>query len=261
MLFESLCGILGTWTTDIFCKVWGYGNLMRILGFIPARSGSKRLKNKNLKIFLGHPLIYHTLNFSKKIDISEIFVSTDSRTILSYCKKMGVKNNYLRPKKLSGDNSQIKDAILHAINWLAVNQNKKFDAIMLLQPTTPYRDIKEVNKIIKIFIKNNYDSLATVSKIKAKDHPYFIVKISKNNKWKYLLNRNTNSSNTQDYPKNYYIDNGQAYLCKLQFLKKYKKFIVKNKTFLFKSKINIIDIDDLEDFRISEFRIKNNLVY
>ena len=45
---------------------------------------------------------------------------------------MGVKNNYLRPKKLSGDNSQIKDAILHAINWLAVNQNKKFDAIMRL---------------------------------------------------------------------------------------------------------------------------------
>ena len=236
-----------------------YGNLMRILGFIPARSGSKRLKNKNLKKFLGHPLIYHTINFSKKIDLSEIFVSTDSRKILSYCKKIGVKNDYLRPRKLSGDNSQIVDAILHAVNWLTVNKNFFFDAVMLLQPTTAYRDIKEINKIIKIFSKNNYESLATVSKVV--DHPYFIFKILKNNKWKYLLNKNTKSLNKQDYPKNYYVENGHVYLCKLQFLKKYKKFLVKNKTFLFKQKGNKIDIDELEDFKICEFRIKNNLLH
>ena len=150
---------------------------MRILGFIPARLGSKRLKNKNLKIFLGRPLIYHTLNISKKTNLTEIFVSTDSRKILSYCKKLGIKNNYLRPKKLSGNKSQIVDAILDAINWLAVIQKKNFDAIMLLQPTTPYRDIKEINKIIKIFNKINYVSLATVST--TKDHPYHTFKISK----------------------------------------------------------------------------------
>ena len=71
----------------------------KILGFIPARSGSKRLKDKNFKFFLGKPLIYHTIKFSKKISLSDIFVSTDSKKILSFCKNLKINYDYLRPKK------------------------------------------------------------------------------------------------------------------------------------------------------------------
>ena len=59
---------------------------MKILGFIPARSGSKRLKDKNFKSFLGKPLIYHTIKFSKKISLSDIFVSTDSKKFYHFAK-------------------------------------------------------------------------------------------------------------------------------------------------------------------------------
>ena len=91
---------------------------MKILGFIPARAGSKGLKNKNMIDFLGRPLIYHTLKVAKKLDVSDIFVSTDSKKILSYAKKFGIIYNYLRPKKFSNSKSQIIDAVFHGIDWL-----------------------------------------------------------------------------------------------------------------------------------------------
>ena len=75
---------------------------MKILGFIPARSGSKELKNKNLKKFNGKPLIYHTISISKKFKTITTFVSTDSKKILNLAKNYGVKFNYLRPKKWQG---------------------------------------------------------------------------------------------------------------------------------------------------------------
>ena len=68
----------------------------------------------------------------------------------------------MRPKKLSGDKSQITEAILHCLKWLSEKHNKNFDAVMMLQPTTPYRNVKEINSIIKLFKTKNYDSLATV---------------------------------------------------------------------------------------------------
>ena len=77
---------------------------MKILAFIPARSGSKRLKNKNLKIFNGKPLIYYSLKIGKKTKTITPFVSTDSKKILNYAKKQGMRFNYLRPKSISGDN-------------------------------------------------------------------------------------------------------------------------------------------------------------
>ena len=97
---------------------------MKILGFIPARSGSTRLKNKNLKKFLGKPLLYHTVKFAKKLKLSHILVSTDSEKIKNIELKLNIKNNYLRPKKLSNKNSQLTDAIFDALNWLMINKKK-----------------------------------------------------------------------------------------------------------------------------------------
>lgn len=230
---------------------------MKILGFIPARSGSKRLKDKNFKSFLGKPLIYHTIKFSKKISLSDIFVSTDSKKILSFCKNLKINYDYLRPKKLSGDKSQITEAILHCLKWLSEKHNKNFNAVMMLQPTTPYRNVKEINSIIKLFKTKNYDSLATVSK--AYNHPYHIFQIDNKNNWNFLLKKRISSLNKQDLPKNYFVENGHVYLFTTKFLKKFKKFIVKDKTILIKQNTRVIDIDYLDDFKVNEFRVKNKI--
>ena len=230
---------------------------MKILGFIPARSGSTRLKNKNLKKFLGKPLLYHTVKFVKRLKLSHILVSSDSEKIKNIELKLNIKNNYLRPKKLSNKNSQLTDAIFDALNWLMINKKKKFDAVMVFQPTTPYRDLIETKKIIQLFKKKKLDSLATVSKVD--EHPQFIYRVNKGKNWDFILKKRVDSLNKQDLVENFFYENGHIYLCSVKFLKKNKKFVIKNKTFLFKQKIRTLDIDYLQDFKVCEFRVKNKL--
>ena len=128
---------------------------------------------------------------------------------------------------------------------------------MVFQPTTPYRDLIETKKIIRLFKKNKLESLATVSKVD--EHPQFIYRVFKGKKWDYMLKKRVNSLNKQDLEENFFYENGHIYLCSVKFLKKNKKFIIKNKTFLFKQKIRTLDIDYLRDFKICEFRVKNKL--
>jgi len=129
--------------------------------------------------------------------------------------------------------------------------------VMVFQPTTPYRNLLDTKKIINLFKKKNLQSLATVSK--TNEHPQFIYRVFKGKKWDHMLKKRVNSLNKQDLEENFFYENGHIYLCSVKFLKKYKKFIVKNKTFLYKQDISTLDIDYLQDFKISEFRVRKKL--
>jgi CMP-N,N'-diacetyllegionaminic acid synthase len=225
---------------------------MKILGFIPARSGSKGLKNKNMINFLGKPLIYQTLKTSKKLNVSDVFVSTDSKKILTYVKKFGIKFNYLRPKNLSTSKSQIIDAIFHGVDWLKKN-NKNYDAVLVLQPSNPNRNFRVINKAINLFKNKKIQSLISVSK--AEEHPYKYFKLKKNS-WEFLEKKLVKSHNRQDYPKNYFVEDGGIYLSRLNFLKKYKNFIIRKKTRLYKSSLKKVDIDTFEDLQIAKLFLK-----
>lgn len=225
---------------------------MKILGFIPARAGSKGLKNKNMIDFLGRPLIYHTLKVAKKLDVSDIFVSTDSKKILSYAKKFGIIYNYLRPKKFSNSKSQIIDAVFHGIDWLK-KKNNHYDAVLVLQPSNPHRNSNDINKMIRQFKNKKNQSMITVTK--AEEHPYKYFRLKKNS-WDFLEKKITKSLNRQDYPNNYYVEDGNVYLTKIKFLKRYKNFIIKRHTALYKSRLRKIDIDTSQDLQIAKLLIK-----
>ena len=222
---------------------------MKILGFIPARAGSKGIKNKNFVKFNGKPLIFHTINLSKKIKSVTPFVSTNSPKLLKYSKKNGIKFNYLRPNNLSTDKCDIIKPVFHALNWF---KSKKiyFDAVMLLQPTSPIRNQKEVNQIMKIFNKKKINSIASVCKMQ--EHPFECVKIKDKN-WKYLEKSSKKNIRRQSYSNNYYFIDGSIYLSKVSFLKKNNSFVVENNTKLFKSsQYPAIDIDLPIDLKIGE---------
>tara|TARA_B100001123_G_C15156773_1_gene965819 strand:+ start:309 stop:998 length:690 start_codon:yes stop_codon:yes gene_type:complete len=223
---------------------------MKILAFVPARSGSKSIKNKNMVKLNGRPLIYYTLNILKKIKGSAFpFVSTDSKKIKNYCKKMGFKNNYLRPKNLSGDKSKIIDAIKHAIKWLNKNEKILFDSILLLQPTNPLRDLKELKTAISVFKKKNLNSLISVTEMR--EHPYECIKYDKK-KWSYLIKNPKIGNGRQSYAKNFYFIDGAFYLAKIDFLKKYNNFVNPSHTKLFiQKKRHPVDIDIKEDLLVS----------
>ena len=222
---------------------------MRILGFIPARKGSKGIKNKNFVKFDKKPLIFSTINFSKKLRFIMPFVSTNSVKILNYAKKNGIQYNYLRPEYLSNDKSPVIKSVFHALNWFE-NQNIHFDAVMMLQPTTPIRKLTEANEIIRNFIKKKISSIVSVTKMK--EHPLECVKLN-GKKWDYLVKGKNKKIRRQDYSQNYFFIDGSIYLSRVSFLKKNKSFVVKNKTQLYKSsQFPGIDIDRTIDLKIAK---------
>ena len=225
---------------------------MKILIFIPARSGSKGIKNKNITKLNGKPLINYTLSFARKLTKEKnfsVFLSTDSKKYLKYSSKKDLNYNYLRPKNISGDNSRIIDAVLHGLDWLAT-KNLYFDAVLLLQPTSPLRKTSETRKAINFFKKKKINSLVSVTKMK--EHPFECIK-SHGKKWEYLEKNKVKITKRQNYPNKYFFIDGSIYLSKVSFLKKYNSFVVKNKTKLFKlTQFPSIDIDQPVDLKISK---------
>ena len=148
---------------------------MRVLGFIPARSGSKGVKNKNIKKIKGIPLLEFSVYSAKKSMekgyISDIFVSTDSKDYLELVTKYNIIKGYLRPENLATDKSPTIDSVIHGLNWLRDEKGKIFDAVMILQPTSPFRTPDHINEAIRLLQK--YKLCTCVASIKrlADHHP------------------------------------------------------------------------------------------
>ena len=120
---------------------------------IPARSGSKRIKNKNVKLFSGKPIISYPIKAAIESKLfKEIHISTDSIKIANICKKIGVNIDFLRPKKLSGDNVSLFD-VLKFVRDKYKTSGKTFNEIWCILPATPLLNSKD----LKNFAKNYYN--------------------------------------------------------------------------------------------------------
>ena len=127
------------------------------LALIPARKNSKRIKNKNIKLLNGKPLIEYTIIEAKKSKLlDKIIVSTDSPTIKEISEKNGIKVYKLRSKKLSSEKAKMLPVLKNAL--IVNNLRKKAKTIVLLQPTSPLRSAKDIDKAISLFIKKKSDS-------------------------------------------------------------------------------------------------------
>ncbi|CAN1593679.1 NeuA CMP-N-acetylneuraminic acid synthetase [Candidatus Pelagibacterales bacterium] len=152
---------------------------MKIYAFIPARSGSKGVKNKNIKKINNIPLINYSINFAIKSNLfDKIIVSTDSKKIYNISKKAGAETPFLRPKKYSTDYSTDFDVFSHFIKWLIKNNQTIPDLICHLRPTTPVRSINTLKKTLNIMRQNKkFSCLRTV--IPSNFSPYKIWVINK----------------------------------------------------------------------------------
>ena len=222
---------------------------MKILAVIPARGGSKGIKNKNLVNFNGKPLIYWTIQAAKKSKlISEIVVSTDSKAIQKFSEKVGVKVDQLRPKSLSQDDSLTIDVIQFELEKL--NKKKIFpNYIVTLQPTSPLRNENHIDKAIKMICRDkNADSLVSCVKIPHNYSPESLMVKSKN----YLINSkfHKNIFRRQD-KKTYFARNGAAiYITKTS---KIRNYIFGGKILAFEMDFfTSIDIDTLTDLKLAE---------
>ena len=139
----------------------------KIIALIPARSGSKRFKNKNIFPYKGHPLIAYTITSAIKSKIfSKIIVSTDSNYYKKIAEYYGASVPFLRPKKISGSKSSDYDWVNFTLNKL----EEKFDIFTILRPTNPFRNHLSIKRSFKKFFFHNMRySLRGVSV--TKNHP------------------------------------------------------------------------------------------
>ncbi len=216
---------------------------MKSLIVIPARGGSKRLKNKNKKNLLGKPLIEYTINFAKKIKVTPyILVSTNDKDIIEIALKKKVLAPWLRPSHLSKDNSTSYSFMLHAIKWFEKTFGN-LDYVILFQPTTPYRGISTIKKMINIF-KKRKNSVAAFTAILKEDKKVFYIK----NKEKIFFKKKVGiKSNIL----------GSIYINSVKNLMKYKSFVnIQTIPYLTKNPKEIIDIDTHADYKLAKRLLK-----
>ena len=210
----------------------------KFLVVIPARKGSKRLKNKNILKINGKSLIQKTIDFALKIEnVKHILISSDINNINKYItsnKKVLIP--WLRPKKLSTDKSKTEDVLYHAINWYKKKFNN-IDGIILLQTTSPIRSLKLTNKAISKYLLTK-KSVLSVKKIT----------FNKKNDKKNIRKKNQ-----------LYNPNGSIYIfSQNQILKKKEIYNQKSNLIIENNYYRNIDIDHKKDFdKAKKFIIKN----
>lgn len=220
----------------------------KILALVPARSGSKGIKNKNLKLINGKPLIKFTLDFINKLGFVDVkIVSSDSDKILNLSKK----NNFLgvkRSKILSGDRVSDYKVIESIIDNKSIKKNK-CDYLIYLQPTSPIRRKKELVSALKKMIINKFDSAWSVSEVDKKNHPLKVMIIKKKRLSLYSLKGKKIIARQQ--LKDIYIRNGVFYIFSINELKKIKSIYLKK---ILPVKINhqIVNIDNANDLKIAK---------
>ncbi|EAK0806396.1 acylneuraminate cytidylyltransferase family protein [Campylobacter coli] len=227
----------------------------RFLAIIPARSGSKRLQNKNIVDFCGKPLIAWSIEAAIKAKyIQEVIVSTDSEEYADIAKKFGAKVPYIRPKELSLDHITTFDVIEHVIEFY-YNRNILFDYVVILQPTSPLRNFYHINQACELCLEKSAYSIISVCE--CEHSPLWSNLIPENLEMDNFLSEQYNIR-SQDLPK-YYRLNGAIAIAKIDQYLKYKKlFMPKSFAYIMEKKYSV-DIDTQLDLDYGIFLFNRNL--
>lgn len=220
-----------------------------IIAIIPARSGSKSIKNKNLQEINGKSLLQRAIEFASKIDkITKIIVSTDSPKYQKLAITYGAECPFLRPRKISRDDSLDIDVFKHCLKWLSKNQNYHSDIVLNMRPTYPFRDKKDFNYAIKKILSNKkIDSIKSVCKIPFPLEKTWTVK----NKF-YLANSIYKNFDKEYWNlprqklKKYYVQNGNIDILRASLILKNKMSGKKIFTII---QDHFYDIDSIKDIK------------
>ncbi|HUH42317.1 MAG TPA: acylneuraminate cytidylyltransferase family protein [Sulfurimonas sp.] len=222
------------------------------LAVIPARGGSKRLPRKNVLDLCGKPLIGWSIEAGMKNKyIDKVIVSSDDEEILKISKEYGA-DVLKRPSELANDTATTFDTIAQVINNV-----KKYDYVVLLQPTSPLRNEKHIDEAIELLESKDADAVVSVCEM---DHsPLWSNTLDKSLSMESFLKDEVLNKRSQDLEKFYRL-NGAIYICKTDKLLEEKSFFLKENIFAYKmDKECSVDIDEEIDLRIAEV-MKNKFI-
>ncbi|MDN5341368.1 MAG: pseudaminic acid cytidylyltransferase [Oceanotoga sp.] len=229
---------------------------MKKIAIIPARGGSKRIPKKNIRDFLGKPIIAYSIEAAIKSDIfDEVMVSTDSEEIAEIAKRYGAKVPFLRSEKSADDHAPLIDVAKEVLENYK-NKGIDFDKVCMILPTAPFVDEQKLKKANEILEEKNVDTVFTVTEYS------FPIQRSLRIENGYLKMKWPENMNkrSQDLEKTYH-DAGQFYFFDV------KEFYIQNKVYMEKSypiildNIEVQDIDTETDWKLAElkYRLINNL--
>ena len=224
---------------------------MNIICIIIARGGSKRIPKKNIKSFLGNPIISYSIKNAQDSKIfSDIIVSTDSIEIKAVAEKYGARVPFLRSKKNSDDFSTTSDVVNEVlINYISKYQ--KPDYVCCLYPTSPLLNYKVLIEAKNLISKHKYKSIVPVTKF---NYPIQRSLIIDNNKLKMRCPEHLNSR-SQDLKENYH-DSGQFYFLETNSFLEKNELFTKNSFPIILPGISVQDIDEEEDWILAELKYK-----
>lgn len=223
----------------------------RILAIVPARGGVQRIPRKNLAPLRGKPLIYYAIRNGQQCPyVTTTVVSTEDSEIARVAEELG-SLVIPRPARLSQPETKTEPVLVHTVNVLK-EQGEAYDAVLLLQPTTPFRKTATLSKTIEIFFEKNADSVVTVAPVPAKFNPYKGGTIEDG-----LLRPFSSKSGMirrdQDAPV-LYMRNGQVYVSKTSLIEQGRLFGERCVPYVMDEEF-IVNIDDYSDLALAEFLV------
>lgn len=146
---------------------------MRVLGVVPARGGSKGVPRKNLKLLGGKPLLQYTAESALQSRLlTRVVLTTDDAEIASTGLRLGLDVPFMRPPELATDDTPMLDVVQHVLTALD-RDDAPYDAVCLLQPTTPFRPADTIDACVAALADQQADSVVTVVRIPAEHHPHW----------------------------------------------------------------------------------------
>jgi len=222
------------------------------IAIIPARSGSKRIPNKNIKSFLGKPIIAYSIQTaieSKLFD--EVMVSTDCEEIAKIAISFGAKVPFYRTKKNASDYATTLDVLNEVINQYKIN-GYDYDYGCCLYSTAPFITPNHLKEALKNLIDKSFDTVLAAVKY---GHPIErSFQLNNDNKVK-LNNPRKELNRTQDLNPNYH-DAGQFYWFKTKSLIKNDSLLNGNVGAIIMDEIEVQDIDSPTDWHLAELKYK-----
>ncbi|MHA1438589.1 MAG: acylneuraminate cytidylyltransferase family protein [Promethearchaeota archaeon] len=230
---------------------------MKILSTICARGGSKGVKNKNIRLLNGKPLIAYSIEALKSWNKTDkIICSTDSDDIRKIALKFGAETPFKRPSELATDTADKLDVLKHAVKFCEKKEKVTYDCIVDLDPTSPLRTVKDIDKAFNKFINSDADLLFSV--YKSHKNPYFnMVELDENGYAKICKESTKYIKSRQQAPIVYSV-NGSIYIYKRDFLIETSN-ILSGKVIIYEMTDLSIDIDREIDFDVIEYILKKRL--
>ena len=229
-----------------------------ILGLIPARGGSKGVKDKNIRLLLGKPLISYAIECGLSCSsIEHLVVSTDSVQIADIAKEHGAEVPFMRPDELALDNSPMMPVLKHALKACEELYSRKVEAVVLLDATSPLTTPDDVGNAIKLYKSRDCD--AVISAVPAKRNPYFNMVVMEDSYARLVIEPEIEMTRRQDCPHVYDLNNA-IWIFSRNTILEMKSRLPKKSVLFVMDEGRSVDVDSEIDFKVLEILMKEKNV-